>query len=49
MSEKTLEMLWNAAFIGLYLHYDTEQDFMNQFDENAQKFTELLHSVVENV
>ena len=49
MSEKTLEMFWNAAFIGLYLHYDTEQDFMSQFDENVQKFTELLHSVVENV
>lgn len=49
MSEKTLEMLWNAAFIGLYLHYDTEQDFMNQFDENAQKFTELLHSVAKNL
>ena len=49
VSEKTLEMLWNAAFIGLYLHYDTKLDFMSQFDENAQKFTELLHSVVENV
>ena len=49
VSDQTIEMLWNAAFIGLYLHYDTEQDFMNQFDENAQKFTELLHSVVENV
>lgn len=49
MSEKTLKMLWNAAFIGLYLHYDTEQDFMGQFEENVQKFTELLHSVVENL
>lgn len=49
MSEKMLEMLWNAAFIGLYLHYDTEQDFMGQFEENVQKFTELLHSVVENL
>ena len=49
MSEKRLEMLWNAAFIGLYLHYDTEQDFMSQFEENAQKFTELLHSIAENL
>lgn len=49
MIGKTLEMLWNAAFIGLYLHYDTEQDFMGQFEENVQKFTELLHSVVENL
>lgn len=49
VSEKTLEMLWNAAFIGLYLHYNTELDFMSQFDENAQKFAELLHSVAENV
>ena len=49
VSDQTMEMLWKAAFIGLYLHYDTGQDFMSQFDENAQKFTELLHSVVENV
>lgn len=49
VSDRTMEMLWNAAFIGLYLHYDTEQDFMGQFEENAQKFTELLHSVVENL
>ena len=49
VSDQTMEMLWNAAFIGLYLHYDTEQDFIGQFEENAQKFTELLHSVVENL
>ena len=49
ISEETMLMLWNAAFISLYLHYDTEQDFMGQFEENAQKFTELLHSVVEKI
>ena len=49
ISEETMLMLWNAAFISLYLHYDTEQDFMCQFEENAQKFTELLHSVVEKI
>ena len=49
VSDQTIEMLWNAAFISLYLHYDTEQDFMCQFEENAQKFTELLHSVVEKI
>lgn len=47
--EKTMETLWNAALVGLYLHYDTEQDFMSQFDENVLKFTELLHSVAQNV
>lgn len=49
ISEKTMLMLWNAAFVGLYLHYQTELDFMSQFEENAQKFTELLHSFAENV
>ena len=42
-STKTMEMAWTAAFCGLYLHYDTEQDFMSQFEKNVQNFLELLH------
>lgn len=44
VSDRTMEMLWNAAFFGLYLHYQTELDFMSQFEENAQKFIALLHA-----
>ncbi len=44
ISEETMEILWNAAFVGLYLHYKTELDFMSQFEENVQNFTTMLHS-----
>ena len=44
ISQETMLMLWNAAFVGLYLHYQTELDFMSQFEENAQNFTTMLHS-----
>lgn len=44
VSDETMEMLWTAAFVGLYLHYQTELDFMSQFEENAQKFIALLHA-----
>ena len=44
ISEETMLMLWNAAFVGLYLHYQTELDFMRQFEENVQNFNSLLHS-----
>ncbi|MCQ5056525.1 YkgJ family cysteine cluster protein, partial [Agathobaculum butyriciproducens] len=34
-SERIMELSWTAAFIGLYLHYDVDQDFMPQFEKNA--------------
>lgn len=49
VSDKTMKMLWNAAFVSLYLHYQTDLDFMVQFEENAQKFTSLLHSAIGEV
>lgn len=49
VSDETMEMLWTAVFVGLYLHYQTELDFMNQFEENAQKFIALLHAGIEDV
>lgn len=39
---EVMEQVWTAAFIGLYLHYDTEADFMMQFKENARKFFDML-------
>lgn len=49
ISDETMEMLWTAAFVGLYLHYQTELDFMTQFEENAQKFIALLYAGIEDV
>lgn len=49
INEQTMVMLWNAAFVSLYLHYQTDLDFMVQFEENAQKFTSLLHSAIGEV
>lgn len=39
---EVMEQVWTAAFIGLYLHYDTEEDFMPQFEGNARKFFDML-------
>ena len=40
-----MELVWTAAFVVLYLHYDTGEDFLPQFEENAQSFQELLHKI----
>lgn len=36
-------MVWTAAFVGIYLHYETEKDFMAQFDANTQKFFDVMN------
>ena len=45
VGNETMELVWRAAFIGLYLHYETEKDFMPQFDSNVKNFFDMLHSV----
>lgn len=42
---ETMMMAWQAAYVGLYLHYDTEKDFLPQFEENAAKYLEIMHTV----
>ena len=42
---QVMELVWTAAFVVLYLHYDTGEDFLPQFEENAQSFQELLHKI----
>lgn len=39
---EVMEQVWTAAFVGLYLHYDMEADFMPQFEWNARKFFDML-------
>lgn len=40
--DSTVEMMWNLAYALLYLHYDTEQEFMQQFEENAEELFNIL-------
>ena len=41
VSEPALEMLWGAIYETLYLHYDTSQEFMPQFQAVADKLLGL--------
>lgn len=42
---ETMMMVWQAAYVSLYLHYDTGKDFLPQFEENAAKYLEIMHTV----
>lgn len=37
VSSKALHPIWNVIFTGLYTAYDTEQEFMPQFEQNTAK------------
>ena len=41
-SERIMELSWTAAFVGLYLHYETDQEFLPQFEQNVREITALL-------
>lgn len=45
VSHETMELVWRAAFIGSYLHYETKEDFMPQFEDNVKNFFDMLHLV----
>ena len=45
VSQETMELIWTAAFTGLYLHYDIGQEFVSQFNDNVKIFFDMLHSV----
>lgn len=45
LSQETMEKVWVSAYVALYLHYDMNTDFMDQFEENSQKILELMHKV----
>lgn len=44
ISPSIMLMVWQSAFVGLYLHYDMALDFMPQFTENAKKVLEMMHT-----
>jgi Fe-S-cluster containining protein len=45
VSERTMEMLWNAVFASMYVHYDTALDFMTQFRNNVSKLKKVLTNI----
>ncbi len=40
--DSTLEVMWNLIYALLYVHYDIEQDFMPQFEKNAEDLLMVL-------
>lgn len=47
VSEPALEMLWGAIYETLYLHYDTSQEFMPQFQVVADKLLNLSKKIIK--
>ena len=45
VSQETMELVWTAAFTGIYLHYDIGQEFMTQFESNSKNFFDMLNAV----
>ena len=45
VSQETMELVWMAAFTGIYLHYDIGQEFMTQFESNSKNFFDMLDAV----
>lgn len=47
LSPNTMLMVWQSAYVGLYLHYDMMVDFMPQFTENAKRVLDTMHTAFE--
>lgn len=45
VSQETMELVWTAAFTGIYLYYDIGQEFMTQFESNSKNFFDMLDAV----
>ncbi len=49
LPQKTMDLLWNAVFSALYLHYDMEKEFFGQFQENIQKLSEMFENIMADM
>lgn len=47
LSPDTMMMVWQSAYVGLYLHYDMAVNFMPQFRENAKEVLDMMHTAFE--
>ena len=45
VSPKLMESIFNAVFVGLYLHYELFGAFLPQFKANAEKVMKMLTSI----
>ena len=45
VSPHVMQLAWQACFMELYLHYDIEEEFMPQFEDNVQSFHGLLQEL----
>lgn len=42
LPEEAVSPIWNVVFMALYLHYDTSEEFMPQFDENVRVLLKII-------
>lgn len=42
---KTMELIWNVVFIGCYLNYKVDEDFIPQFEKNIQDILALVQQL----
>lgn len=47
-SNRQMKLAWFATYVGLYLAYDMEKEFLPQFEENVKKITELIQTLPTN-
>ena len=40
-----MRKVWSTLLALMYLNYDTEQEFLPQFEQNAAEVTELLSAI----
>lgn len=48
VSMKAMNTVWTAAFAAVYMNYDTNKDFMLQFDENTKRFFDMMNSALHD-
>lgn len=48
VGKEVMERAWSAAFTGLYLHYDINEEFMPQFEENVEKFVGTVELILRD-
>ena len=42
-SDETMREIWTAIYIRIYLDYDTNNEFLTQFEQNAEGLLETIH------
>lgn len=47
VEESAMPLLWGATFDRLYMHYDTEKEFLPQMEENAERILAALRNILD--